>query len=38
MGDTGRAAMNTQVTYSQDGSTEESKGNRAQRRAAKKRH
>lgn len=38
MGDTGRAAMNEQVTYSADGSEETaSAGNRASRRAAKKR-
>ena len=38
MGDTGHQAMNTQISYSSDGSVEEApQGNRAQRRAAKRR-
>ncbi|MST49890.1 preprotein translocase subunit SecA [Mobiluncus porci] len=37
MGDTGRAAMSAQITYSGDGTVEAPAGNRAQRRAAKKR-
>lgn len=38
MGDTGHQAMNSQISYSSDGSTEQApQGNRAQRRAAKRR-